>query len=55
MAMYVSIYELKFSGALDISIVEIKNGKFDVKSVCGDAHLGLLLRYFTLWLISYIT
>ncbi|PAV65015.1 hypothetical protein WR25_08342 [Diploscapter pachys] len=27
-------------GTLDISIVEIKNEKFDVKSVCGDAHLG---------------
>ncbi|PAV73480.1 hypothetical protein WR25_26646 [Diploscapter pachys] len=27
-------------GTLDISIAEIKDGKFDVKSVCGDAHLG---------------
>ncbi|PAV82807.1 hypothetical protein WR25_21979 [Diploscapter pachys] len=27
-------------GTLDISIAEIKNEKFDVKSVCGDAHLG---------------
>ena len=44
--MHVFIYGLKFSGTLDISIVEIKNGKFDAKSVCGDAHLGLLLRYF---------
>ena len=39
------IHELKFSGALDISIAEIKNNKLDVKSVCGDAHLGLLLHY----------
>ena len=42
---YVFIYVLKFSGTLDISIVEIKDKKFDMKSVCGDAHLGLLLRY----------
>ena len=55
MAIYVFVYGLKFSGTLDISVVEIKNGKFDVKSVCGDAHLGLLLRYFTSWFISYIT
>ncbi|PAV72997.1 hypothetical protein WR25_13422, partial [Diploscapter pachys] len=27
-------------GTLDISIAEIKDGKLDVKSVCGDAHLG---------------
>ncbi|PAV62768.1 hypothetical protein WR25_26968 [Diploscapter pachys] len=27
-------------GTLDISIAEIKNGKLDVKSVCGDTHLG---------------
>ncbi|PAV83425.1 hypothetical protein WR25_16137 isoform B [Diploscapter pachys] len=27
-------------GTLDISIVEIKSEKFDVKSVCGDTHLG---------------
>ncbi|PAV81547.1 hypothetical protein WR25_10230 [Diploscapter pachys] len=27
-------------GTLAISIAEIKNEKFDVKSVCGDAHLG---------------
>jgi len=46
MAMYTFIYVLKSSGTLDISIAEIKNGKFDVKSVCGDAHLGLFLRYF---------
>jgi len=45
MAMHVFIYGLKFSGTLDISIVEIKNEKLDVKSVCGDAHLGLLLHY----------
>ena len=45
MAMHVFIYGLKFSGTLDISIVEIKNEKLDVKSVHGDAHLGLLLRY----------
>ncbi|PAV87208.1 hypothetical protein WR25_24173 [Diploscapter pachys] len=27
-------------GTLDISIMEIKNEQFDVKSACGDAHLG---------------
>ena len=45
MAMYVFIYGLKVSGTLDISIAEVRNKKFDVKSVCGDAHLGLLLHY----------
>ena len=40
------IHKLKFSGALYISIAEIKNNKLDVKSVCGDAHLGLLLCHF---------
>ena len=45
MAIYVFIHGLKFSGTLDVSIAEIKNEKPDVKSVCGDAHLGLFLRY----------
>ena len=45
MTIYAFIYELKFSGILDISIMGIKNNKFDVNSVCSDAHLGLLLLY----------
>ena len=45
MAIYTFIYGLKFSGTLDISIAEIKNEKPDMKPVCGDAHLGLLLLY----------
>ena len=45
MAIYAFIYGLKVSGTLDISIAGIKSEKFYVKSVCGDAHLGLLLLY----------
>ena len=45
MVIYAFIYGLKVSGTLDISIAGIKNEKLDVKTVCGDAHLGLLLRH----------
>ena len=45
MAICVFVYGLKFLGTLDISVVEIKDERLDVKPVCGDAHLGLLLHH----------